>query len=75
MTHKDYVKLAGALAEANAEVDSYVMHPDARRAAKFAIEGVETRISAILANDNPAFDRSRFHAAAIGRAHDQLIGR
>lgn len=66
MSHKDYVKIAGALAEAREEMRGVSFSVAQLMAVDWAIEAVEVRLSRILADDNPRFDRARFHAAAIG---------
>jgi hypothetical protein len=58
MTHKDYVKLAGALAEARHYAPSDFLP---------GIDWAEAHLQTVLAEDNSAFDRDRFHRAASGR--------
>lgn len=60
MTHKDYVKIAAALADARAQF------PDDAHA-RVGVNLAEASIADVLAADNPRFDRSRFHAAATGQ--------
>lgn len=62
MSHKDYVKIAGALAEARRHAGN-----PGTRDAKLAIGLVEGTLVGVLRADNPAFDAARFHAAAIGQ--------
>lgn len=62
MTHKDYVKLAGALAEARAHAGNPGTHD-----AELGISLVEGALVGVLLADSPRFDPARFHAAAIGQ--------
>ncbi len=61
MSHKDYVKIAGALADARAHAGN-----PGTRDAELGISLVEGALTGVLAADNPRFDFERFHAAAQG---------
>ena len=55
MTRKDYVKLASAVHQAHRDTDS-----DGSTVTPAAIASVAYKLAAILATDNPRFDRDRF---------------
>lgn len=59
MTRKDFVVIAGALAEAHAEVKNF---PALRRGVEIATE----KVAAALLDTNARFNRGRFLAAARG---------
>lgn len=60
MSHKDYVKFAAVLAEVRGRDQS-------ENTPHGAIDDIEAGIADIFAADNYAFDRARFHAAALGQ--------
>ena len=62
MSRKNYVRFASALAE----VRELLGPRRPASVAHMALDSVESRIADILADDNPRFDRERFHAAAHG---------
>lgn len=67
MTRKDYVAIAGAFAQAHADVQASTFFDASTGAdALIGIDLVLDRIATVLAADNPRFDRGRFIAAATG---------